>query len=92
MVINGLKWALLTCVLLQMLRPGGEHVLKKTKKLAPPFLGAGGGAIWCFFGKKRSKILKNDQKWPGMGLERLETVGFDFELVHISLTNIFTHP
>ena len=47
-VTNGLKWSLLTCVLLQMLPPGGEHVLKK--KIGPALFGSGGNMV--FFREK----------------------------------------
>ena len=48
MVINGLKQALLTCNLLQMLGLGGEHVLRK-KQFGPTLFGGGGGAIRVLF-------------------------------------------
>ena len=57
MVRNGQKWALLTCNLLQMLGPGGEHVLRK-KVFGPTPFGGGGGT---FFREKRAKNVKNGQ-------------------------------
>ena len=94
MVINGLKEALFTCNLLQMLGLGSEHVLGK-KYFGPTLFGGGAGQLRVFFrekkGQKRTNMVINGLKEALFTCNLFQMLGLGSEHV-LGRKKIWPHP